>query len=104
MGQVRAILASEMEDDSVRQVPVEGRDPVALYRLDGALYATDDVCTHGQAFLSEGDIEDGGIVCPFHEGVFDIRSGEATGPPCVSPIRTYPVRVGEDGYVYIDVA
>ncbi len=87
----------------MRQVPVEGRDPIALYRLQGAYYATDDVCSHGQAFLTEGEIEGCEVVCPFHEGTFDIRTGEAVGAPCFLPIRSYPVTVGPDGVVYVEV-
>jgi p-cumate 2,3-dioxygenase ferredoxin subunit len=104
MPQVKTMLASELGDGEVRQVPLDGQDPVALYRLDGELYATADVCTHSHAFLSEGVVEGGDIVCPFHEGTFDIRTGEATGLPCEVALRTYPVRVGDDGYVYIEIS
>lgn len=104
MTEVKAMRARELRDGEVRQVPVDGRDPVALYRLDGELYATDDVCTHNFAFLSEGVVEDGDIVCPFHEGTFDIRTGEATGLPCEVALRIYPLRVGDDGYVYVDIS
>lgn len=103
MPERKALRTAELEDGAVAQVPVDGRDPIALYRIGDEFFATDDICTHGHAFLSEGDVEDGDIVCPFHNGAFDIRTGEPTGPPCSIPIRTYPVRVGEDGYAYIDV-
>jgi nitrite reductase/ring-hydroxylating ferredoxin subunit len=62
----------------------------------------DDTCTHGQASLSEGTIEGDEIFCPFHMGAFSIKTGEATAPPCVSPLRTYPVRVEGDG-VYLEL-
>ena len=69
---------------------------VAVYNLDGAYYATDNLCTHGDASLAEGVVEGDNIICPFHGGTFDIRTGEPTAPPCVMPLRTYPVTV-EDG-------
>jgi nitrite reductase/ring-hydroxylating ferredoxin subunit len=52
------------------------------------------VCTHGQAYLSEGWVtDDCQIECPLHAGCFDIRSGKAMGPPIEEDLRTYPVRI-----------
>ena len=93
---------SDLAPDEIREVEVEGRKSIAVYNLDGEFFATDDTCTHGDASLAEGDIEDGDVICPFHMGAFDIRTGAATAPPCVSPIRTYPVRI-EDDMVYVQV-
>ncbi len=84
------------------QLNLDGRDPIALYRVQGELYATEDTCSHGAASLSEGDLEDFDIICPFHDGGFDIRTGEVTIPPCVTPIEAYPVSV-EDGTVFIEL-
>ncbi len=103
MALLRTIPAGELSDDSVKQVEIDGREPVAVYKVGGAFYATDDVCTHGAAFLSEGDIEGNDIVCPFHDGTFDIRTGAVTGAPCVTPVASYPVTVGEDGYLYVEM-
>lgn len=102
MPEIAACNADDLGPDEILQVFVEGRSPIAVYNLDGDFFATDDTCTHGDASLAEGDIEDGEIICPFHMGAFDIRTGEATAPPCVSPIKAYPVRV-EDGTVYVQV-
>ncbi len=102
MPEIAACAADELGPNEIRQVFIDGRAPIAVYNLDGDFFATDDTCTHGEASLAEGDIEDGEIICPFHMGAFDIRTGEATAPPCVSPIRSYPVRV-EDGTVYVAV-
>lgn len=75
-------------------------EPVCLYNLGGTIYATHDVCTHGQASLADGFVEAGEIECPLHQGRFDIRTGRATGAPCVTGIRTYPVKV-EGGGVWL---
>ncbi|MDZ4753517.1 MAG: non-heme iron oxygenase ferredoxin subunit [Phycisphaerae bacterium] len=75
---------------------------VAVYNLDGAYYATDNLCTHGEASLAEGVVEGDNIMCPFHGGTFDIRTGEPTAPPCVMPLRTYPVTV-EDGQLFAEM-
>ena len=102
MPEIAACKTSDLAPDEIREVEVEGRKSIAVYNLDGEFFATDDTCTHGDASLAEGDIEDGDVICPFHMGAFDIRTGAATAPPCVSPIRTYPVRI-EDDMVYVQV-
>lgn len=73
---------------------------LAVYNVDGTFYATDDLCTHGDASLSEGEIEDGQVVCPFHLGSFDIRTGEPTAAPCTLALRTYEVET-VDGVVLL---
>lgn len=78
-----------------------GDQVLCLYNLGGAIYATDDLCTHGQASLADGFIENGEIVCPLHDGRFCIRTGKATGVPCTVDIKTYSVKV-KDGAVLLN--
>jgi 3-phenylpropionate/trans-cinnamate dioxygenase ferredoxin component len=75
--------------------------PVAVFNADGELFAIDDTCTHQDASLAEGWLEDGLIECPLHEACFDLRTGKPTGPPAKRPVRTYDVLV-RDGVVYVD--
>ena len=76
---------------------------LAVFNLDGEYYVTDDACTHGPGSLSEGCILDGEhIECNFHQGVFDIKTGEVVQPPCMIPVKTYKTAV-EDGAVFIEV-
>jgi len=79
--------------------PVAGRE-VALFLQDGVVYATDILCTHGDARLCDGFLEGHEIECPYHQGRFDIRTGAATGAPCTEPIRIWPVKV-EEGRVWL---
>lgn len=79
------------------RVEVPGWQPIAVYRLGEEFFATDDTCTHGAASLSEGDITDGRVECPFHSGSFDIRTGMVTALPCVKPLGVYPVTVKNGG-------
>src|SRR4051794_4627715 len=82
---------------------IETDDPtLAVYNVDGAFYVTDDQCTHGPGSLSEGYLEDDVIECNFHNGQFNVRTGEVVSPPCMVPIKTYKVEV-ENGRVLIDV-
>src|ERR671929_1084206 len=75
--------------------------PIAVFNAAGELFAVDDTCTHQDASLSEGWLEDCMIECPLHASSFDLRTGKPTGPPAKRPVRTYPVVV-EDGVVYVD--
>lgn len=86
-----AALADVPEDDVIGLV-ANGRD-VALYKIDGEVFATDNLCTHGNARLSDGFLEDGQIECPLHQGRFCVKSGEALCAPLTENIRVYPVRI-----------
>ena len=75
---------------------------VAVFNVDGQFYVTDDACTHGPGSLSEGFIDGDVVECNFHNGKFDIKTGEIVSPPCMIPVKTYPTVV-EGGAVFIDV-
>jgi nitrite reductase/ring-hydroxylating ferredoxin subunit len=75
---------------------------LAVFNVDGAFYVTDDHCTHGPGSLSEGFIEGEVVECNFHNGQFNIRTGEVVAPPCMVPIKTYKTTV-ENGRVLIEV-
>jgi naphthalene 1,2-dioxygenase ferredoxin component len=91
--------SGDLSEGDVLGTVVSGRE-IALYNLDGSLYATDDVCTHAYARLSDGFLDGGEIECPLHAGRFDVKTGAATSPPCVDAVRTYPIRV-VDGEIQI---
>ena len=99
MKKIKVCSVDEITSGEALQVELEERPPLAVYNLEGDFYVTDDTCTHGDASLAEGDIEGDEIVCPFHLGRFDIRTGEVTAAPCSEPIQTYPVEI-EDGTVF----
>jgi naphthalene 1,2-dioxygenase system ferredoxin subunit len=92
---------ADVPDDDVIGVMVAGRD-IALYRVDGTVYATDNTCTHGQAQLCDGFLEGHEIECPLHQGKFDIRDGRATCAPVTEAIRCHPVRI-EGGRVFLQL-
>ncbi|MGD9830599.1 MAG: non-heme iron oxygenase ferredoxin subunit [Hyphomicrobiaceae bacterium] len=93
--------ASDFEDEDVEQMIV-GNLAVAIYRVEGAFYATQDVCTHEHAYLSDGVVVDCVVECPFHQGRFDIKSGKALGAPVIHALKTFPVEV-VDGRIYVRV-
>jgi nitrite reductase/ring-hydroxylating ferredoxin subunit len=86
------------EETLLRRV---GEVAVCLYNVRGNIYATANVCTHGEASLADGIIVDvDQIECPFHQGRFHIPTGKAIHPPCTRDIKTYEVVV-QNGRVYL---
>jgi len=75
---------------------------LAVFNVDGEFYVTDDACTHGPGSLSEGYVEGDVVECNFHNGAFNIRTGEVVLPPCMIPIKTYKTVV-EDDTVFIEL-
>ena len=69
---------------------------LAVFNVDGEFFVTDDLCTHGPGSLSEGYIDGDVVECNFHNGQFNIRTGEVVSPPCMIPIKTYAVMVVDD--------
>jgi naphthalene 1,2-dioxygenase ferredoxin component len=74
-----------------------GDEQIAIYNVDGTLYATSNICTHAFALLSDGWLDGDVVECPLHAGRFEVKTGKALGPPVDCDIKTYPVRVvGDD--------
>ena len=91
----------EQPDDDVKGVQVAGQD-IALYHVEGEVFATEGACSHGNAKLCEGYLEGHEIECPLHQGRFDIRSGKAMCAPLTADIQIYLVKK-EDGRVLLKV-
>lgn len=101
---VRVADAQRLEDEQMVEVVVDGLShPVVVYRVDGELFATDGICTHGQASLVDGWLEGHVIECPLHGGCFDVRTGCGMGPPVDADLATYPVRL-QDGTIELDLS
>ena len=81
------------------QVVYDGDTPIAVFNIDGELYAIEDICTHDGGELTGGVIEGRQVECPRHGARFDITTGEALTPPAYEPTAKFPVKV-EDGVVY----
>src|SRR3546814_4598212 len=79
-----------VEDQPVSRV-VEGTD-VAIFRVNGELFALADHCTHGDARLSEGWVEGNCVECPLHQARFNLLTGEAETGPAWEPVRAYKLR------------
>jgi 3-phenylpropionate/trans-cinnamate dioxygenase ferredoxin subunit len=81
------------------QVVYDGDTAIAVFNIDGELYAIEDVCTHDGGELAGGPIDGHEIECPRHGARFDIRTGEALCAPAYLPTQKFPVKV-EHGAVW----
>jgi 3-phenylpropionate/trans-cinnamate dioxygenase ferredoxin subunit len=99
-----AARVSEIPDGGMKQVSVRG-ELIGLYRVGTDVYAMGDVCTHEEAYLTEGDFEPDEleVECPLHGSRFNVQSGEVRILPATRPEPVYPVRV-EDDVIYIGTA
>ena len=75
---------------------------IAVFNADGEFYAIDDTCTHQDASLADGWLEGCTVECPLHASCFDLRTGQPSGPPAKTPVRTHAVSV-VDGVVYVSL-
>lgn len=73
-------------------------EAVALFNVNGAVYAISNRCTHARASLSEGTVDAAAcaVTCPWHEGRFSLETGAVLGGPPVHPVPTYRVKVEGD--------
>jgi 3-phenylpropionate/trans-cinnamate dioxygenase ferredoxin subunit len=101
----RVLPAAELRDGELIPVEIDGR-PVVLVRHASAFYAVQNNCSHKDFPLSEAgfDPRDEVLVCAWHGGCFDIRTGAAVVLPATEPVEVFPVRVSADGWVEIGLS
>ncbi|MCZ2818207.1 Rieske (2Fe-2S) protein [Modestobacter sp. VKM Ac-2984] len=102
----RVCALSEVPEDGSLRVELADID-VAVVQLDGEIYAIQDVCSHADVPLTDGDVDDVDgaptIECALHGSCFDLRTGQPTNLPATEPVPVYPVRVeGDDVLVDVD--
>jgi nitrite reductase/ring-hydroxylating ferredoxin subunit len=92
---VPVTTVSEMEEVEVKQFDVDGQ-LISIAVVEDQYYAFDDTCTHEHCSLADGDLSGTTIICPCHDGEYDITTGEVLDGPPPEPIFTYPVKVVGD--------
>jgi len=92
---VKACALDDVTDGGALRVMIDGI-PVAIVRSAGEVYAIQDVCSHANVALSEGEIEDQTIECWLHGSRFDLVTGRPTGLPATVPVPVYPVKIDGD--------
>ena len=99
---VKVARTDEINPGQARLIDVKGKQ-IALFNINGEFFAIDNMCTHEEASLAEGEISGHEVTCPLHGAKFDVRTGEVLGPPAYDDVVRYTVRVmGTD--IEVDVA
>lgn len=75
------------------KVEIKDIGSVAVFCFEGAYFVVDDKCTHGLGSLSDGKISGDQVICPFHKGAFNFRTGVPTARPCTIALKTYPTQM-----------
>ena len=100
------VRISQLQESKPFKVVIEGQD-VLLAKIADQIYAVSDVCTHSEVSLSEGDIEGCAIECWLHGSSFDLRTGEPSGPPATTGLKTFAVELSTeqpDPMIYVSIS
>ena len=93
----RIIEANALAEGKMLRIRHESR-ALLLCRVNGTVYATDDLCTHEDVSLSLGSLCEHRLRCPLHGSEFDVRSGRVLSEPAEQNLRTRPVSI-VDGWI-----
>lgn len=92
---VKVARASQIAPGKAIRIEIDD-EPIAIFNVDGDLYAIGDTCSHEEASLAEGDVFGTCVECPLHGAEFDLKTGRARTLPAVIPVATYTVKVEGD--------
>jgi 3-phenylpropionate/trans-cinnamate dioxygenase ferredoxin component len=99
---VKVTTRAELPPGGKKLVEIDGR-AIAVFNIDGAFHAIDDVCTHDGGPLAEGELIGCEIECPRHGARFDVRTGRPLCMPAIEPVTVHSTELrSEDVYVAID--
>jgi len=91
----------EGEGISIDRTVTGTDDDIALLRDDdGSVWALNNTCTHAEASLAEGWVEDGYVECPLHSIKFCLKTGTVEGLPATRDAVAHRIEVRE-GDVYL---
>lgn len=90
-----SLKKSDVQEGKLAKVEIEDKS-IVVGNVNGKLYAMDSVCSHEGGPLEDGDLDDHTLVCPWHQGKFDIRSAKALPETdWVTDLHSYPVIVDD---------
>jgi 3-phenylpropionate/trans-cinnamate dioxygenase ferredoxin component len=75
---------------------------ILLANLNGKIHATDLICTHADADLSTGFLNEEGVRCPLHLSVFNLENGAPQNLPAEVPLKVYNVKI-DDNQIFVEI-
>jgi nitrite reductase (NADH) small subunit len=88
---VRVAATGEIPAGQGKTIEVDGKQ-IALFNVDGTLYAIDNTCKHRGGPLGEGELDGTNVICPWHGWTYNVTNGECLDEPDCH-VETYDVRV-----------
>jgi 3-phenylpropionate/trans-cinnamate dioxygenase ferredoxin subunit len=98
---VRLCTLAELKDGEPVRVELDDID-VAVVKVHDEVFAVEDVCSHAEVPLSQGEVSGCTIECELHGSRFDLRTGKPTGPPATRAVPVFETSV-IDGVVYAEL-
>lgn len=100
---ITSLKKGDLQERKPVRVDVDGK-AVVLALISGKVYAMDAVCSHEGGPLEDGSIEEYSLICPWHQGIFDIRTAKASpGTDWVTDLHSYRVDIEDkSGLILID--
>ncbi len=86
---------TDVKPGQMKAFPVDGKR-VLIANVEGTFFATQDLCTHDNGTLADGELIGEEIECPRHGGRFNAKTGEVRALPPMFPIKTFPIKVESD--------
>ena len=99
---IKFAKVDDLEDPGKTILEVSDRI-VVLVKANGLFYCIDDVCTHDDGPLSDGELDGHDLICPRHGARFDVCTGKAKSLPATRPTACHQVKV-ENGAVFVKVS
>lgn len=96
---VDVVDANSLAEGKNIVIDVDGTD-IAVFKIEGAFYAIEDVCSHDGAEIASGTLEGDEIICPRHGARFCVKTGAVKAPPAYENIASFPLRI-ENGKVQV---
>ncbi|MBI4177090.1 MAG: non-heme iron oxygenase ferredoxin subunit [Candidatus Aenigmarchaeota archaeon] len=96
---VEICKTSDLNEGGIKAFDVGDR-LVMLVKSSGSIFALDRMCTHAEADLADGFVNDGCVTCPLHLSSFNLSDGKPVNPPATESLKTYDV-VTRNGKIFL---
>jgi nitrite reductase/ring-hydroxylating ferredoxin subunit len=97
---VAAMKDSDLPEGTMSTVDINGKH-ILLARIGGEVHAVSGTCTHEEADLGLGFLQEDRVVCPLHLSQFDLRTGRVLNSPATAPLESFNVKI-EDGTIFVE--
>ena len=100
---IEVCKTSDVLEGQITVVQTKDRRIALCHVQGGGFYAVDDLCTHDDGPLGEGELFETAIECPRHGARFDVKTGKVLCLPATLPIKTYPVQIDQNGTIAVKI-